>query len=303
MKFIYPVVLLLLVLFGISIGQGQKKGKKNKTISNKEIELAVGSLTVVKPTQQRTVLVFSHTNGFKHSSIGIGIKALTILGEKTGAYKTVASNDLVHFEPENIAKFDAIVFLNTTGEVFSPLKKKVASLSEEELKTWKDRELKLKESFINFIKSGKGFIGIHSATDTFYEWDEYGEMIGARFDSHPWRHKDQVSIQVPEAALKNPLVSYLDGNNLEFKEEIYQYKNALAEGPKLLLRLDPEKNDFSKSNQAKTKNIPVSWTKPHGDGRVFYSSIGHNENMFSNAQVLQHYLNGIQWAIGDLKTE
>jgi len=248
------------------------------------------------------LLVFTTTKGFKHQSIPVGQLTLQLLGEKTGLFETVASNDLENFEPDTIAQFDAICFLNTTGELFSPhTKKKKVKLSKEEEKEWAEKETRLKESLMSFIKSGKGFIGIHSATDSFYEWPEYGEMIGAYFYGHPWRHSESVDIMVPEEAADSPLVAYLNQEHLIFKEEIYEFKESqITGGAEVLLKLDPHKNSFEKAKRPEEKYSPISWVKKHAEGRVFYSSLGHNNEIYHNEKVLQHYLNGILWAFGEL---
>lgn len=268
-----------------------------------EITAAMSGLEVKKSAKPRKLLVFSLTRGFKHASIKTGNLMMPIMGEKTGAFEAVVSNDLSNFEPENIKQFDAICFLNTTLEVFTPAKGTLAKMSDAEKKEATEQETRLKKSLMDFIKSGKGFVGIHAATDTFYQWPEYGEMIGGYFDGHPWRANTPVSVKVETGEEKHTCCAHLQGKNLEFKEEIYQFK-APYDPKKLhiLLRLDPDKMDLSIGKRS-DKDYAVSWVKHHGKGRVFYCSLGHNHHIYQNPQVLQHYLSGIQWALGDLKVD
>jgi type 1 glutamine amidotransferase len=164
---------------------------------------------------------------------------------------------------------------------------------------------RLKKSLMDFVKSGKGFVGIHAATDTFYNWSEYGEMVGGYFDGHPWNAGQPVSIKVEPGQEANPLVAMFEGRNLEFKEEIYQFK-APYDSSKyhMLLRLDTEKTDMNVGGVKRTdKDFGVAWARSWGQGRVFYCSIGHNHDMFWHPLVLRHYLAGIQWAVGDLKVK
>lgn len=264
---------------------------------------ALKGMKVQKPKQKRKVLVFSLTNGFRHKSIGIGNIMMKQMGEQTGAFEAVISNDLDNFEPEKINEFDAICFLNTTKEVFSPHKKKLKTMSSEDKKKWDEREVRLKKSLMHFIKSGKGFIGIHAATDTFYEWPEYGVMIGGYFDGHPWNARTKVSIKVEDGEEEHACCAHLDGNNLDFKEEIYQFKAPYdSKKVHMLLRLDPQQTNI-KIGKRKDNDYGVSWIKPHGNGRVFYSSLGHNNHIYVNPDVLQHFLSGMQWALGDLDAE
>jgi type 1 glutamine amidotransferase len=210
---------------------------------------------------------------------------------------------MAHFEPEKIHDFDAICFLNTTKDVFKPAKDEWAKMDPAQRKKAQEREVRLQQSLIDFLKSGKGFVGIHSATDTYYSWSEYGEMIGGYFDGHPWNAGTPVSIMVEKGQEQHPCCAHLEGGNLNFKEEIYQFK-APYDPNKLhmLLRLDPEQTDISKGKRT-DEDYGVSWLKYHGQGRVFYCSLGHNDHIYANPQVLEHYLKGIQWALGDLEAE
>jgi len=258
-----------------------------------------------KPAKPRKILIFAKTNGFHHDSVGTGKVALTELGKKTGAWETVVSDDLANFEPKNISQLDGIVFLSTTGEPFDPSKDEAAKMDDQAKKDAEKRADELKKSLMDFVKGGKAFIGIHAATDTFYNWHEYGEMIGGYFDAHPWTSGTQVSIKVEPGQEKFPLVAMFDGKNIDFKEEIYQLKDPYdSKKVHMLLRLDPEKSDMNVQNlHRQDKDWGVSWVKSWGKGRVFYCSIGHNHEMYWNPIILRHYLAGIQWALGDYQVK
>jgi type 1 glutamine amidotransferase len=265
------------------------------------ITKALPEKAFAKPAKARKVLVFSKTAGFRHASIPTGKLALTELGKKTGAFETVVSDDLDNFEPKTIDQFDAIVFLSTTMDPFLPTQ----GMSDDQKKEAEKRSDRLKKSLMDFVKGGKGFVGIHAATDTFYNWSEYGEMVGGYFDGHPWGAGHQVSIKVEPGQEKHPLVAMFDGKNVEFKEEIYQFK-APYDSKKyhMLLRLDTEKTDMKVNGVKRTDgDFGVAWAHSWGKGRVFYCSIGHNHEMYWNPTILSHYLAGIQWAIGDYKVK
>jgi type 1 glutamine amidotransferase len=177
-------------------------------------------------------------------------------------------------------------------------------MSEEEKAAAKARELVLKENLMAYVKGGGGFVGIHAATDTFYEWKEYGEMMNGYFDGHPWMAGTQVNLFVEPGQEKHPLAEMFGGERLEFKEEIYQFK-APYDSSKvhMLLRLDPEKSAPVKGAKRQDNDYGVSWARNWEKGRVFYSSLGHNHEMYWHPKVVRHYLAGIQWAIGDYKAE
>lgn len=268
-----------------------------------KIAAALPDKPYAKPKKARKLLIFSKTNGFHHDSIPTGQLAFTELGKKTGAFETVISDDLSNFEVEKLKEFDAVCFLSTTMDVFMPKDKK--GLSPEQLKEEEKKADALKANLMAFIKAGRGFVGIHAATDTCYEWPEYGQMIGAWFDQHPWTANVKVSIKVEPGKEKHPLVAMFEGKNVEFPEEIYQFKDPYDSGKlDMLLRLDTEKTDMKRPNIHRTDNdFGVAWAKHWGKGRVFYCSLGHNHDIYWHPIVLRHYLAGIQWALGDYEVD
>lgn len=253
-----------------------------------KIAEALPAEAFVKPSNPRKVLVFSRTAGYRHDSIATGKLALEEMGKKTGAFEAVISDDLANFEPGKIDAFDAILFLSTTLEVFKHAKD----------------EKRLQDSLMKFVRSGKGFVGIHAATDTFYEWPEYGRMMCGYFDGHPWTADKRVHIYVEPGQEEHPLVAMFGGKPVEFQEEIYQFKDPYDSSQvHMLLRLDPSKSDKVEGMKRDDNDYGVSWARHWGKGRVFYSSLGHNHHIYWNPKVLRHYLAGIQWALGDYPVE
>ncbi len=303
MKALIPSSLIAAIaLFAVAYNPAEEQAAPG---ASEKIAAALPSSPHAKPSAPRKILIFSRTNGFRHESIPTGKIALSELGEKTGAFSSVVSDDLANFEAENISNFDAILFLNTTKNVFAPFKKEMLTMTAEQKKSAKEYELLLKENLMNFVKNGGGFIGIHAATDTFYEWDEYGEMIGGYFDGHPWNKDAAVSIKVEPGQEDHPLVAMFHGENQNFTEEIYQHQAPYdSQKVHMLLRLDTEATNMEVGGIKRTDDdFGVSWAKTWGKGRVFYCSLGHNHEMFWNSKVLSHYLAGIQWSIGDLEAE
>ena len=290
-----------IALFSVAAPKKRKRAEVKDYTA--EITAALPGKTTVEPEKARKVLIFAVTAGFRHKSIPTGKNALELLGSHTGAYEAVVSDDLANFEKEKLQEFDAVLFLNTTQNVFAPSKRAARKMPASDLALAKEKELRLKANFLEFVKSGKGFIGIHGATDTFHNWPEYGEMIGGYFDGHPWGAKTDVSIQVEPGKEKHPLIASWEGESLNIKEEVYQHKEPYDSSKyDMLLRLDTENSNMNvKGIKRKDNDFGIAWTKTCGEGRVFYSSIGHNDAVFYNPKVLQHYLAGIQYALGDLK--
>lgn len=257
-----------------------------------QITKALPEKAPAQPKQPRKILIYSKTAGFRHSSIPVGIKAITMMGDKTGAYTAHATEDESFLEPEKLKSFDAVFMLNTTGDCFRP---KGGSKEEAD-----KREEMLKKSLVDFVASGKGLIGTHSATDTYRGWKDYNKLMGGAFVSHPWHTKVPVKNLDP----KNPVNAAFDGNSFEITDEIYMFRDDTAQPNErhYLLALDNDKMDVSKGAR-KDKFFPVAWISQHGQGRNFYCSLGHREEIYTNPMILRHYLAGIQYALGDLSAD
>ncbi len=298
---ISAATLFAILVCGLTV-DAQDKAKtrdkfKVKAEIVKKIEDALPEKAPAKPAKERKVLLFSKTNGFRHGSIPIAVKALTMLGEKTGAYKAEHSEDPKVFLSENLKRFDLVFMVNTTGEVLRP--RRLPS-DENEKKAVLSLETKLKQNLVDFVKSGKGIAGLHSATDTYKKWKAYNDMMGGAFAGHPWHMDVPVRLLDP----KHPLNKIFEGKGFTIKDEIYQFRDDTA-NPKdrrMLLALDPTWSGIKKGKR-RDNFYPISWVSRYGKGRAFYCSLGHRNEIFYNPVILEHYLAGIQYALGDLKAD
>jgi uncharacterized protein len=231
----------------------------------------------VQPAKPRKLLVFSVARYYVHPTIPMGVKVFQEMGRKTGAWETVASDDPQVFAADKLAAFDAVVFNNTSGTCFD--------------------DPTLQKNLLEFVKNGKGFVGIHGAADTFYDWKEYGEMLGGRFNGHPW-HVAVVKIDDP----KSPLNAAFDGG-FKIMEEIYTFKEPFSRQTNhVLLSMDWKASQLGGGNRA-DNDYALAWCREYGKGRVFYSAFGNEIQTFSNAAILKHWCDGIQYALGDLKAD
>lgn len=249
----------------------------------KKIEDAMPSQAPATPKKKRHVLVYSQTAGYKHASIPYGEKAFEIMGKKTGAFTVDISSDPSVFTKENLNKYDAIIMNNTTGELFTTHSARMALL--------------------DFVKDGKGLAGIHAATDVFYDFVPYGQMIGGYFASHPWTaNSEPVTLKIDEP--DHPVAKPFKGQPFSVQDEIYQFKEQPYSRAlnRVLTSLDTTKTKMDIPGVNRRDNdFAVSWVKPYGKGRVFYCSLGHNKHIYWDTTILEHYLAGIQLAMGDLK--
>lgn len=278
-------VAALLVVDGSSVS-----GQDAKTIE--KVTAALPAEAPAKPKAKRKLLIFSKTAGFRHGSIAVGAKAIAMMGDKTGAFTALHTEDESIFEPSKLNEFDAVWMMNTTGACLRPkIDDKAAAMKREE---------ELKASLEEFVKNGKGLGGCHSATDTYQNWKAYNQMMGGAFVSHPWSTKVPVKNLEP----KHPLNAAFDGKDFEINDEIYMFRDdtALPTERKILLALDGDKMDLTKQKR-KNGQYPISWVSTFGKGRTFYCSLGHNNHIYHDPAVLKHYLAGIQYMLGDLDVD
>lgn len=238
-----------------------------------------------KPMKKRKVLVFWRCEGFPHKSISWGNKCFEIMGNKTGAFDVELSDEMSVFNAEKLKEFDAVLFNNTTGLKFE--------------------DENSRKALMDFIKGGKGIIGIHAATDNFPTWPEGQEMMGGKFAGHPWGGGGTWAMSLEDAA--HPLNKGFDGKGFKVKDEIYQIMGPYdREKQRILIKLDLEDQKTAEAAQKakrEDKDFAVAWIKRCGEGRVFYCSLGHNNEIFWTTSILQHYLDGIQYAMGDYKVD
>jgi type 1 glutamine amidotransferase len=245
------------------------------------IEQALPDAPIVPPKEARSLLVFDLAKGFAHASIPWVDFAVTRMGERTGAFTAVVTADTTMFESEHLAQFDGVLFNNTTGELFA--------------------DSALRASLLAFVRSGKGLIGLHAATDGFYEWPEFGRMMGAYFVNHPWNEEVTVRIEEPG----HPVTAAFEGPTYAVADEIYQFREPYSRDRlRVLMSLDPTALDLQRDGVLRDDaDFAVSWVRREGAGRVFYSSLGHRYEIFTDPVILRHWLAGIQYALGDLEAE
>lgn len=292
----------LLVVFLTSSVLAQAPLKDPTPDEVKKMEAAVPEKARVAPEKPRKLLVFSVAYGFKHTSIPYGKKLVEAMAKKTGAFEAVFSDDLAVFEEESLKHFDAILFNNTNNEIFLPENFEKMKLSAEENARILDRDARLKKNLVNFIQSGKGLAVIHAGVASFRKWDEYGNIVGARFVSHPWGSMSTVTLKVDDP--KHPVAAAAGGELLfETKDEIYQVTDPYSRKKlRVIFSLDTAKSDMTKKGIVrKDGDFALTWVKSYGQGRVFYCALGHDHHQFWTTRVVQIYLDGIQFALGDLK--
>ena len=214
------------------------------------------------------VLVFSRTTGFRHKSIPFSIEQMLQLGAKEGFGVDTTENPLL-FTPENLSRYAAVVFLNTNGNDV---------LGAEQ-----------KEHFKRYIQSGGGYVGVHSASATEYEWPWYGELVGAYFNEHPV--PQEATILVTDR--QHPSTRHLPLRWTRF-DEWYNYRTNPRSDVHVLMSLDEGTYDGGLMGH----DHPIAWAHEFDGGRSWYTGLGHTEESFDEPAFMQHLLGGILWAAG-----
>lgn len=257
------------------------------------------------PKEQRKVLIWNTPDHLyakdphKGYCIPYGTCAIETLGKKTGAFEPVVSGDLAMYLPENIKQFDAIVMNNSSNAWIMPTDDDMQKEAFKECGEDKDAvEQVLRKSLLDFVADGGGLVAYHYAIGANRQWPEFHELLGATFTGHPWNEEVGVRVEDPS----HPLVQAFDGKDFRLADEIYQY-GAPYDRSKLrvLLSLDTERTNMGvKWIRREDNDFALAWVKTHGKGRIFYTSFGDRTELFWNQQLLQFYLDAIQFATSDL---
>jgi len=214
------------------------------------------------------VLVFHETAGFAHDSIMAGVAAITELGNE-GGFTVTASDDSSLFTAPGLAEYDVIVFLNTTGDVLDP--------GEE-------------QAMEGFIGSGKGFVGVHAATDTEYDWEWYGGLVGAYFAGHP----EQQTATVRSTGSRHPAGEGLPESFQRFDE---WYNFTAPPGPEVVVLATLDETSYEGGTMG--AEHPIVWAQEYEGGRSFYTGMGHTVESYSEPLFRTHLANGVTWAAGE----
>lgn len=221
------------------------------------------------------VLVFSKTAGFRHDSIPDGIAAIKDLGAEHG-FTVDATEDAAAFTRGNLSQYDAVIWLSTTGDVLDPGQQ---------------------DAFEDYIRSGGGYVGIHAAADTEYDWEFYGGLAGAYFASHP--HIQQATVNVEDHA--HAATAHL-GPRWQRTDEWYNYRTNPRDRARVLASLD----ESSYTGGTMNGDHPIAWCQASVDGspgRSFYTGGGHTKESYAEPAFRQHLLGGIRYAMGTAQAD
>ncbi|MEU6604418.1 ThuA domain-containing protein [Streptomyces shenzhenensis] len=224
------------------------------------------------PAEGKRVLVFSKTAGFRHDSIPEGITAVRELGTD-GGFAVDATENAGAFTAKNLRRYDAVVFLSTTGDVLDAAQQR---------------------AFEGYIRQGGGYVGVHAAADTEYDWAFYGGLAGAYFQSHPAIQSATVDVEDRGHPATSDLAQTWDRT-----DEWYNYRSNPRERAHVLASLD----ESSYTGGTMNGDHPIAWCQDYQGGRAFYTGGGHTKESYAEPAFRQHLLGGIRWVIGDAQAD
>jgi type 1 glutamine amidotransferase len=242
--------------------------------------LAPAAAQQAQPPKKR-LLAIGAVEGWQHDATSHALATLWKLGQESGLWETYIRTDTqlitkkkLEANGKNLDYFDAVAFY-TSGEL---------KMDEEQ-----------RAALMQFVKQeGKGFIAIHSASDTFYKWPEYGEMVGGYFDLHPW-NTFQAPVIVEDRS--HPTTAHFPAR-LTVYDEIYQFKNFSRDRVRVLMRLDESKLDLKHKDVRRTDgDFAVTWVREFGKGRVFFSSFGHTIESWDRPDLQKMWLEAVKWCM------
>jgi type 1 glutamine amidotransferase/sugar phosphate isomerase/epimerase len=286
-----PPVLALLAALGWPHFRQHASAAPLSDADRARIEAALPREPVVRPLKPRRLLIFTRNVGYPgHPSIAHANEAFTRMGQTTGAFEAVVSDDPEMFRPETLRGFDAVFFNNTVGNCFT--------------------NADLRQSLLEFVTGGGGLLGVHGASVAFTrwpgaveDWPEFGYLLGARGAAHR-ESNERVWIRVEDP--DHPLARVLGAKDFEYQDEFFRFGDPFSrQRVRVLLSMDIARTEAAggkprEGNFRPDHDFALAWVRHYGRGRVFYSTIGHNPAVFQDARMLRFYLAAIQFAVGDL---
>ena len=206
------------------------------------------------------------TFGFHHDSITTARQVVANMATQSRAFTVTATENVGELTAERFATIDVLMFAMTTGEL--PL------------------DASQKSALVAFVNNGGGFIGTHSATDTLYDWPDYGRLVGAYFKEHPWTQEATVSVE----DTAHPISSGL-GASFRLLEEYYTFRENPRPAVHVLLSLNA-------ASVGANGDYPLAWTQTIGRGRSYYNALGHFSETWTDARFQNQIANAIRWVSG-----
>lgn len=249
----------------------------------------------------KKIMVFSQHTGFYHWTIPHNDEMLKILAAKSGAFEITIARDIDSFEKKNLKQYDAVILNNSNPagpkrDLFWDLLKKNSNLNDHRIA---ELSRQYEKTLMDYVSKGGGLMILHGAITVQNNSKEFSKMVGGSFDYHP----KQQEMHLKEVNPDHPMVQAFKGKGVTHVDEPYFFNNAYSDyNFRPLLYIEADKLEGLKK-EVSDNTIYVSWIKRYGKGRVFYTSPSHNAQSMDNPELLQFFLDGMQYVVGDLKCD
>jgi type 1 glutamine amidotransferase len=288
--------------FGVALGQSLPEVTLDDAWKAK-----IHSLAPEKPTfpttKKKNILVFSLHTGFNHWVIPHTEEMVKIIGEKSEAFTVTGSKDISMFELKNLKKYDAVVLNNTCskGDHRNLFWDKLRADSDGDSALLMKQALQLEANLLEYVEKGGGLLLLHGAVTTQNNSPAFSKLVGGSFDYHPV----QQAFQVRLVDVNHPLVQAFPAIGFNHVDEPYFYKNAYADldFKPLLYFNNAEIKSQRKGQELVDGKTYVAWIRAQGKGKVMYASPSHNAQSFENPDLLQFFLDGMQYVVGDVECD
>jgi type 1 glutamine amidotransferase len=289
----------IVFFFAVQSGFGQSLPEVTLDQAWKDKIKSIAPEKATFPAKKKKVLVFSLHTGFDHWVRPHTEEMIKILGEKSGAFTVTGSKDISMMELKNLKQFDVLVLNNTNSKpdqrnlFWDKLKE-----SQTDSAAVMQKALELEANLVKFVQKGGGLLVLHGGNTTLNNSMDFSRLIGGSFDYHPPQQAFQVRLEDP----KHPLVQAFPKEGFNHVDEPYFYKNAYAEldFKPLLYFNNAEIKNQRKGQELTEGKTYVAWIRAEGKGKVMYASPSHNAQSFENPDLLQFYLDGLQYVAGDV---
>jgi uncharacterized protein len=282
------------------------------------MEDALPSKAPAVPKRSRRVLVLARARGYSHSAIPLAAATVKALGDKTGAWSTDVTYDAADINDANLKRYDLLFLDGTTGAFLDDAKDPAATAAR-------------KEALLNFVRGGKGLAGIHAAADSYHTgmccalgkmlptpvseqlhpqgtWPAFNKMLGGIFKWH-WVFPQVITVKIDDP--KSPLTAMFHGQEFQIHDETYTFAQDSFSLKNVHELTSIDYSKMSAADKAKEPasgrrtdgNYALSWIRREGNGRVFYTALGHSEHIYAMPTMLAQLLAGVQYALGDLAAD
>jgi type 1 glutamine amidotransferase len=233
------------------------------------------SRTLRAPEPAKTVLLYCGSTGFRHTTCSYGKPNITQIGEDSGAFGTVCTEDSAFINDEFLAGVDCLILNNSTGSLLNEGQR---------------------AALVRYVEGGGGLVGMHAATDALYDWPEWPRLMGGWFDGHPWNEEVTIDVEVADHPASQGVP-----NPWKIADEIFQHRDWSRDQMSVLMSLNVRQTPMDRAGiKREDRDFGIAWCRQIDRGRSFYTALGHRNEVMDDPVWQRHLLGGVRWAMGEV---